>query len=97
MNRKERMDAALKQEWSKLRVMDLSALQSVSDELARARAKHPEFPTIHHGISVIREEYLEVEEAAFVDGVEREPYLYEHMRREAIQLAATCIRLLTEL
>lgn len=56
-------------------------------ELDQAEKKHPDFPSAHHGISVIRAEYEE---------------LWEHVKadsghtikaaREAVQIAATAMR-----
>lgn len=84
-------------DWPRIRVYDFAELQNITAELARAREKHPGFPTIHHALSVIREEYLELERAAFIDGVTREPEIYNEMKKEAIQVCASCIRLLVEL
>lgn len=68
----------------------------IEKELGEAKRKHPEFPSIHHGISVIREEYLELEKVAFTNGIDTDPELQKNLYKEAIQLATTCVRLLSE-
>jgi hypothetical protein len=65
-------------------------------ELGRAKRKHPDFPTLHHAMSVIREEYLELEKISFTNGVSRDSILRNQLRIETIHLAATCVRLLMD-
>lgn len=93
----DRRKASIDRDWKFLSVFDLTAMQNIRAELYRARDLHPNFPTIHHAMAVIREEYKELEEAAFHRDVETEPGRYDELKKEAIQLAATCIRLIVEL
>jgi hypothetical protein len=71
-----------------------SIFKEVEEELGRAKRKHPEMPSAHHAISVIREEYLELEKEIFTDGIDTTLGIQFRARREAIQLAVTCIRLI---
>ncbi len=66
-------------------------LEEIVQEIGRAKRKHPDCPTLHHAIAVIREEYLELEHEIFVDNKDRAA-----IDKEAIQLAATCIRLIMD-
>lgn len=74
----------------------MSIFNSIEDELSRAKRKHPDFPSIHHALSVIREEYKELETAAFTDGISRSFLLRDKMRTEALHLATSCVRLLLD-
>lgn len=69
-------------------------IQAIKTEFGRAKAKHPSCPSAHHAISVIREEYLELEKEVFTDGIDYKEEIRVRARKEAIQLAATCIRML---
>lgn len=72
--------------------IETSVVTEVMEELARATAKHGPYPTIHHGVGVIDEEYIEFKTEAYrqkVDGAA--------LRKECIQLAATAIRFLLDL
>jgi len=66
----------------------------IAEELEKAKRKHPQCPTAHHAMSVIREEYLELEREIFTDGIDHELVIRARARKEAIQLAVTCIRML---
>jgi hypothetical protein len=67
-------------------------LDIVKQELDKARTLFDDMTTYHEGIAVIREEYLELERIVFSKTQAR-----EDMRKEAIQLAAMCIRFLEDL
>lgn len=78
---------------------DLKKSRLISDvhdqvalELLRAREKHPDFPSAHHGISVIREEVEELWEHVCAD-TGRTPAA----AAEAIQVAASAIRYVVDL
>ena len=60
------------------------------DKYERATAKFGSFHTIHEAIGVIREEYLELEDAIFKNKPKA------RVEEEAIQVAAMCIRLLED-
>ena len=65
------------------------ALAEVEAELTRATGIFGPFASAHEGIAVIREEYLELEEAVFTN-------MGHHARKEAIQLAAMAVRFLVD-
>ncbi len=69
-----------------------AAFGAVYQELERARRLHREFPTYHHALGVIREEYKEVEKEIFKR--DAESWAVAH---ELVQLAAMSIRALTDL
>lgn len=60
----------------------------INDELVRANHIHGEFKSLHEGISVIREEYLELEQEVF----KKEPE-YVLLMEEVVQLGAMCHKL----
>jgi hypothetical protein len=79
--------------WIKMRTPLLEKVfTEIENEVGAAIRKHPEFPSLHHAISVIREEYLELEREVFTDSFDS-----IKIRKEAIQVCATCIRLLIDL
>jgi hypothetical protein len=67
-------------------------LDEVQAELHKAYAKHPAYPSAHHGISVLREEVEELWEF-----VRRDRSLSISARNEALQIAATAIRYILDL
>jgi hypothetical protein len=66
----------------------------VHAELQRAMDKHAEFPSAHHGLSVIHEEFVELQELVYR---QREERTAEEMRREAVQIAAMAARFALEI
>lgn len=66
-------------------------ITEVELEVRRARDLHPPFPSLHHGVAVIREEYLEMEDEAFKKHVDMNA-----LRKELIQLAAVCARMVED-
>ena len=68
-----------------------SIFKDIGNELGRAKRKHPDCPTLHHAMSVIREEYLELEKEVFTQNKDRAA-----INKEAIHLATTCIRLIMD-
>lgn len=64
-------------------------LERVTDELAAARRKFPNFHSAHEGYAVLLEECDELWDAIKHDDG-------DGMRREAIQVAAMALRLLTD-
>lgn len=67
------------------------ALQQVGEELVKAQKKFPAFMSMHEGIAIIREEYLELEAEVFK---EREDMI--QLRKEAKQLGAMALRFLVD-
>jgi len=67
-----------------------AAFSLVREEIERARSMHPGFPSAHHGYAVIREELDEL-----WDEVKADRLLAA--QKEAVQVAATAIRFMTEL
>lgn len=63
----------------------------VSWEFERASERFGKFNSIHEGIGVIREEYLELEKESFTKNRD-----YRKLRSEAIQLAAMAIRFIKD-
>lgn len=61
-------------------------------ELLKACAKHPPFPTCHHGHSVILEELEELWDEIKADNGQRPP-----ARKEALQVATTAVRYIHDL
>lgn len=72
-----------------------SSLDQVLKEVERAKELYPKmFNNQHEAIAVIREEYLELEQEIFKN---QKVYDIPAQRKEAIQLAAMCMRLICEL
>jgi len=65
------------------------AFTEVVTELFRAREKHADMPTPHHGIAVLTEERDELWDEIKKKDADRDP---EAMRTEATQIAAMAIR-----
>ena len=73
---------------------DEAAIRAVLDELARARAKHPYWPTDPvHAAAIVAEESGELVRAALRFSY-REGGEFDDIDKEAVQTAATCLRLL---
>jgi hypothetical protein len=73
-------------------VITTGVITEVQDALRKAIAKHPSFPSLHHAISVIDEEFIELKTEAYrqhVDG--------DRLRKEALHVAAMAIRLILDL
>lgn len=68
------------------------SLAEIAHELERAQSQHGPIASGHEGIAVIREEYLEAEAEVFKR--ERDP---QALRKELIQLAAMCVRMVEDL
>lgn len=68
-----------------------SLADELDDALSYATKKHGPFPTAHHGIAVIQEEFEELKEAVFRDQAAAQ------QKHEALQLAAMCIRFIKDL
>lgn len=73
----------------------------IAEEVQRAKQLHPgEFHNMHEALGVLREEYIELENEVFFGfkkvGKDRDIY-NKNVKEEAIQLAAMCVRLITEL
>ena len=71
---------------------DRAAFDAIFRELERARRVHREFPTYHHALGVVREEYREFEDEVFKRDVD--PAV---AARELVQLAAMSVRALVDL
>lgn len=67
-------------------------IELIRKELLRAMSIFPCMVSHHEGIAVIRKEYLELEKEVFEKFNNT-----KNIETEAIQLAAMCIRLITEL
>jgi len=79
-------------EWKRRRFDEVVAL--LWQELLRAEAKHAPMVTPHHGLSVIRGEFRELE--AEVDR-EKSDRMNPDMKREAIHVATMGVRFLMDL
>lgn len=83
------------QEFSKLSYSELTALFSIVVEMKTAKDKHPNWPNdIIHAGAIVSEESGEMIRACLQHKYEGGHF--SEIRKEAIQTAATCIRLLTE-
>ncbi len=64
--------------------------ENAKTEIRRSEAIHGPFHSFHEAMAVIREEFLELEQAIFWD---KTPKRLKNIRSEAIQTAAMCLRL----
>lgn len=71
---------------------DAKAIAAIVGELSRARKSHGKFPSLHHALGVVREEYKEFEEKVFERDVDRGAVAVE-----CVQLGAMAVRTLTDL
>jgi hypothetical protein len=62
-------------------------IQEIVNELKSANQKFPPFNSSHEGLAILREEYLETEQAIFHETSQR-------AREEAIQVAAMAVKLI---
>lgn len=69
-------------------------INEILAELERAESKHKPMATPHHGLSVIRAEYLELEREVYA---EKSDTLNERMVEECIHVGAMAIRFLKDL
>lgn len=73
---------------------ETTAIADILNEVKRARSLYPRpFVNMHEAHSVIREEFQEVENITYIKHQNRNP---AKLRNELVQLAAMCIRALTE-
>lgn len=73
---------------------ETTAIADILNEVKRARTLYPRrFINMHEAHSIIREEFQEVENITYVKHQNRNP---AKLRNELVQLAAMCIRALTE-
>ena len=83
------------EKFSNIPKQDLKALFSIYLECIEARKKHPAWPNDEiHAAAIVSEEAGELVRAALQSVYEGGKLA--HIQREAIQTAATCIRVLTE-
>ena len=73
-------------QWKKKVTMN-KFLEEVEEEYKKASAKHPDFPTMHHGLAVIWEEFEELKQEIF----KKNPDL-NNLKLELVQIAAMCLR-----
>jgi hypothetical protein len=74
---------------------DLDALAAIVAELRRARKGHAPFPTFHHALGVVREEYREFEDAVMKADASSEARAAAAV--ELVQLGAMAVRALNDL
>ena len=73
-------------------------IKEIKEELSRATAKYPLWPTDPiHALAVLGEEYGELTQAVLNMSYENGKSSHEHVREEAIQTAAMAIRFLLSL
>lgn len=71
---------------------DEETLRDIGAELAKARLKHRGINSLHEGVAVIREEYLEAEREVFTQHFDRGA-----IYKELTHLAAMCVRMIVDL
>lgn len=69
-------------------------MNEVLEEVEEAGKNYPPMRSAHEGLSIIREEVLELEQEVFVKQKNRDPL---KMRREAIQVAAMAVRFIMDI
>jgi hypothetical protein len=70
----------------------MRTVDEVQHELNSARMKFQEFPTAHHGIAVIHEEFTELQTEVYARNFDKAA-----ARKEAIQIAAMAIRFVEDI
>ena len=70
------------------------AVISIMDEHKRAIGKFPPFHSAHEGLSIIREEYKELEAEVFKHHSKRE---LANLEKEAVHLGAMALRFLVDI
>jgi len=72
--------------------MSNTVVDDVVNELHRSVIVHGEFHSLHEGLAVLREEYLEFEQEIFW-GIQRKQGNTATVRSEAIQVAAMAMKI----
>ena len=72
----------------------VSALRLIREEHERAMDKFGKFKSPHEGLSIIREEYKELEREVFSQFDKRD---IDKMRKEATQLGAMALRFMVDI
>lgn len=70
------------------------AINAVIAEVELAGVNYPPMRSAHEGLSVIREEVLELEKEVFIKQADRDP---ARMKIEAVQVAAMAVRFLIDI
>lgn len=70
----------------------MRTVDEVQHELNSARMKFETFPTAHHGLAVLHEEYTELQTEVYARNFDK-----SKARREAIQIAAMAIRFVEDI
>jgi len=70
------------------------AMALIYAEYLRASAKYPGFNSLHEGIAVMEEEFIELRTEVFASHSLRS---HERMRKEAVQVGAMALRFLIDL
>lgn len=74
--------------------MMIRTLGEIDDELISARSAYPKMHSPHHALGVLDEEVFELRLEIYKKPMDRDR---EKLRREAVQVAATAIRIIEEL
>lgn len=83
---------------SNLEVLDIVVLAGLIEKIKQAKAKHVDFPkTADAGLSVITEEFVELNEAMLhLARAVNEKYPEEHLIEEAYHVAVTALRFIEQ-
>lgn len=72
--------------------LNTDLITELQRQFNKAITKHPPYPSLHHGISVIDEEFIELKTEAYKQTVD-----WAALKKEAFHVAVTALRLIEDI